>query len=85
MTFNGSNQSATLAAGLVTAYPFTISARVNPSRLEGTQSLVMRYRNGNTNTYFGIQLNADKAALIALTNETEGTTTLNTGQWYHIV
>ncbi|HMT01492.1 MAG TPA: LamG domain-containing protein, partial [Candidatus Absconditabacterales bacterium] len=88
VNFNGTNAYLQRNDQIVTAFPFTIGARVRPSRLSGVQRIAGLARSSANNRYRGIGLNGNKASVIlrnTLESITNSSSSLVTGQRYYIV
>ena len=89
LSFNWNGQYAQRTGVWLTAYPFTISAWVNTSRLNATQAIVSIANSWTTTTYYGIEISSTGYPSIVARNTTSyvGTSQekLYTWKWYHVV
>lgn len=85
---NGSSQYIENTSGFITAYPFTISAWVQPANVVGTKVIAMFGNSATDKTYYGIQLVATKAVAIGCNTNARSSTstvTLVANKRYHII
>ena len=73
-------------SGIITGYPFTISAWVRPTRVNVNQTIAMFGPNNSSSARFGIDLtNAGKAEARSINRAAVSSTILVANRWYHIV
>lgn len=86
MFFDGNGDYIENTSGIITGYPFTISAWVKSSRVNVNQTIVMFGPNNSTTAWFGIDLtSAGKAEARSITRAAVSSTTLVANRWYHVV
>lgn len=82
---DGVNDYLELSGKPISNYPFTISVRVRPSRVNVLQSIVNIARTSSTNTLYGLSLNNNRAQLRVNGSTVNGPASLVANRWYHIV
>jgi hypothetical protein len=69
LLFNGTSQYAQ-RTGINITYPFTVSAWVNTSKLNATQSILHMWNSGSTTIYYGIEISSTWYPAIVARNTT---------------